>query len=283
MKVTRVVSRILPARMRNGIGTWRESRRLNLQPPRTCVTESLQSLTDFPLTDIFSRQDVEGAWQSTETTLRKFDLPDSTGGVNVGDRRAIFYLVSAFQPRDVLEIGTHIGASTVHISAALRAAELCSGQERHLVTVDVVDVNSPVDRHWEAFGAAVAPKEMIEQLGFGSMVEFRTEASLRFLGTCKRKFDFIFLDGDHSAQTVYQEIPAALELLRPGGVILLHDYFPDLRPLWSNGTVIPGPFLATERLRQEGAKLVVVPLGGLPWPTKLASNVTSLALLAREV
>ena len=32
----------------------------------------------------------------------------------------------------------------------------------------------------------------------------------------------------------------------------------------------------------EGAGLAVLPLGALPWPTKLHSNVTSLALLLRN-
>ena len=64
--------------------------------------------------------------------------------------------------------------------------------------------------------------------------------------------------------------------------MLLHDYFPHLKPLWANGTVIPGPYLALERLRREGAALAAVPLGALPWATKLDSTLTSLALLARQ-
>jgi hypothetical protein len=43
--------------------------------------------------------------------------------------------------------------------------------------------------------------------------------------------------------------------------------------------VIGGPFLAIERFKEEGAPLTVLPLGELPWPTKLGSNTTSLALL----
>jgi len=65
-------------------------------------------------------------------------------------------------------------------------------------------------------------------------------------------------------------------------MILLHDYFPEMKPLWSDGSVFPGPFLAVNRLVKEGADLVALPLGSLPWPTKLQSNVTSLALLLRK-
>jgi Methyltransferase domain len=95
-------------------------------------------------------------------------------------------------------------------------------------------------------------------------------------------FDLIFLDGDHSAAKVYQEVCLALKRLHGGGVILLHDYFPDNKPLWSDGSLVPGPFMAIERLRSEDSNLKVEPVGGLPWPTKYSSNVTSLAVLTRN-
>jgi hypothetical protein len=37
--------------------------------------------------------------------------------------------------------------------------------------------------------------------------------------------------------------------------------------------------LAVKRLVREQANVSVIPLGSLPWPTKLHSNVTSLAVL----
>jgi hypothetical protein len=45
--------------------------------------------------------------------------------------------------------------------------------------------------------------------------------------------------------------------------------------------VIPGPWLGVERLRREGVRLQVLPLGELGWPTKLGRNVTSLAAVVR--
>jgi hypothetical protein len=122
---------------------------------------------------------------------------------------------------------------------------------------------------------------MITELGYGGFVDFVTNDSLSYLAGCRSRFDLIFLDGDHSARTVYQEIPASLKLLNRDGVIFLHDYFPDLKPLWSDVAVIPGPFLATDRLRKEGAKLDILPLRRLPWPTKVQSHATSLAVVLR--
>jgi predicted O-methyltransferase YrrM len=94
-------------------------------------------------------------------------------------------------------------------------------------------------------------------------------------------YDLIFLDGDHRLKTVVAESPAALRRLRPGGFLLLHDFFPGLRPLWPDGKVIEGPQLAVRRLQRAGWRIDVRPLGDLPWPTKLGTARTSLALLGR--
>lgn len=45
---------------------------------------------------------------------------------------------------------------------------------------------------------------------------------------------------------------------------------------------IPGPVLGVQRLLDEGAPFEVLPLGTLPWETKLGSRTTSLALLLRR-
>jgi len=156
------------------------------------------------------------------------------------------------------------------------------GAERKLVSVDIEDVNNPVSKPWLKYGAKHSPAEMMREMGFETRVEFIRSPSFDFMETCRETFDFIFLDGDHGSTTVYREIPLALNLLRPDGLILLHDYFPDLRPLWPDAPVLGGPFLATECLRDDALDLTVLPLQRLPWPTKLQSNVTSLALLLRK-
>jgi predicted O-methyltransferase YrrM len=192
--------------------------------------------------------------------------------VNTGDQRLIYHLASSLRPRTVLEIGTNVGGSTVMFSMAL-------GDDGRMTTVDIVDVNGP-DGPARRLGCET-PAELIRRIGHQN-VRFVTSRSTEFLRDCREQFDLIFLDGAHEADVVYQEVPLALACLNPGGVILLHDYFPDLKPLWSNGRVIPGPWLAIERLKREGVPLTVKPFGALPWETKLNSNNTSLALLLRQ-
>jgi predicted O-methyltransferase YrrM len=250
-------------------------------PKLECDVTFLRYAEGLPLDEIFNSPELAAAWEGVAPIVEALDIPDATGAVNPGDRRAIFYLTSYLKPRFVLEVGTHLGASTVHIAAALDRCNSRDRESRSLTSVDVKDVNDQNVKPWLEYGGKASPAEMVDAQGWARLVNFVTSASLPYMAGCAQKYDLIFLDGDHGAATVYQEVPAALRLLREGGVILLHDYFPDLKPLWSNGVVIPGPATATERFRREGAPIRVLPLGQLPWPTKLGSNVTSLAVLTR--
>jgi predicted O-methyltransferase YrrM len=210
---------------------------------------------------------------------RGSNAKSSGGSLNHGDRRAIYTLIRHFKPQRVLEIGTHLGSSTLYISAALKenARQNAPGQ---MLTVDVVDVNAP-DAAWARAGALRTPRQMLEECGTAHLVEFRVADSLQFLRSNREQFDFCFLDGSHSAKWVYNEVQLVQRALRPGSLILLHDFFPDAKPLWQDTSALPGPWMAINRLRREGAAIDVLPLGSLPWPTKARTTITSLALLGR--
>lgn len=278
------MSRTLLARLEKLVWVRRERARLRRVPRQSVSPKSLGSLSPEAVRSFMTSPDIAALWSSVHARLGELSIPDGTGGVNPGDRRALFHLIAGLRPARVLEIGTHIGASTVHIAAALDALDAlraAGAPAPRLLSVDIADVNDVHARPWLAYGATLSPKAIMESFGF-DFVEFRTSPSLEVLRNPGEGFDFIFLDGDHSAATVYQELPAALDRLNPGGVVLLHDYFPGLQPLWPDGSVLPGPFLAVERLLAEGAAFEVIPLGELPWPTKLGSRVTNLTLVARR-
>jgi predicted O-methyltransferase YrrM len=145
-----------------------------------------------------------------------------TGGVNPGDRRALYYFVRALDLKHVLEIGTNVGASTIHIAAAMKVNLLADEKPNHhsLVTVDIVDVNDAPDAFWRLGGLARSPRDTIEAMGMVEHVTFVTNSSLTYLDACDESFDLIFLDGDHSAAMVYQEVPRALRRLRESGLLL---------------------------------------------------------------
>ena len=281
VSVNHMLKSILPDFVTSSVKSIKKNRdlkKLNSLDKMDCITDNLMSEDLVSVAEIFNSQEIDNLWKQSKAEMDVFKIPDGTGGVNPGDRRAVYYLISKFKPKSILEIGTHIGASTIHIASAIKA----NGLKTTLTTLDIRDVNSTSNRPWEDFGSKYSPAEMIEKLGCGAFVNFITDTSVGYFKKSHQKFDFIFLDGDHAGTTVYQEIPLALKLLNSNGVILLHDYCPNGQRLWSSETPIFGPYAAVERLKDEGADLVVIPLGDLPWPTKLNSNVTSLALLMKK-
>jgi predicted O-methyltransferase YrrM len=199
------------------------------------------------------------------------------GGVNPGDRRALYHLIAHFKPARILEIGTHVGASTLHIASAIR--RFVEGGT--LTTVDILDVNGPKGA-WKSLGLPFAPAGYLSRLGLDGIVSFINRPALNALQGGPQ-YDFIFLDGDHSPTAVYREISASLGILNPNGVILLHDFYPGGKPLTPDGGAIRGPSMAADRISLEVDDVAFLPLGNLPWTTKAGGNATSLALVARRV
>ncbi len=238
----------------------------------------LRAAGDVSLDTWLNDQDIAEAWQKDSPPITNiYGDDDRYGGVNPGDRRALYYLVMALQPQNILEVGTHIGASTLYMASALKR----SGAKGKITSVDITDVNDVETGAWKHVGMNKSPDGFACELDCRDHIDFQTRTSLQFMTKTDERYDLIFLDGDHRAPAVYQEISAALPLLNDGGVILLHDYYPEAQPLYPDNTVISGPFLALERARKENPSIGSIPLGALPWPTKQGSNYTSLALMAR--
>jgi predicted O-methyltransferase YrrM len=181
----------------------------------------------------------------------------------LSDCRALFQITAALAPARALEIGTHIGASTLHIAAGLRQ----SGGGR-LTTVDIADVDAP-DGPWSRVGACAPPSVVLARLGLADRVTFVQSRSGRFLAGASEQYDLVFIDGSHSEVPAYLDIRNALGRLAPGGLILLHDYH-------GEGAGNPGVRRAVDRLCRDAPFLDVLPLGALPWAAS-----TSLAAIVR--
>ena len=255
--------------------------RLSKLPETRLDTTRLAQIEQADVQRMINGEHMHELWRDDEQSLQKLNFPEQALGVNAGDRRALYALISALQPKSILEIGTHIGVSTAHIAMATTRYD--NDDTPQIDTVDIVDVNvsSQALSMWKQYHAAQSPADSMALLGVAERVKFHQSDSLVFLSDSARTYDFIFLDGDHAASKVYQELPLAVSMLNDGGFILLHDYYPDLKPLFSDGEVICGPYLAVSRTRKTCPDLQLVPLGKLPWQTKLGSNNTSLALLGR--
>ena len=272
---------VAPKRLTSIVRSIRQERRLRTVEAAEICGVPLISGSEFARVGVIDDAMTSAAEAVDSEIGPVFAEGDVLGAINPGDRRAVYSLVRRFRPRRVLEIGTHVGASTVYIAKALDA-ESSGNRSSRLVTVDVRDVNDSEVRMWERCGARASPRDTLEELRCNSVVEFVVSSSMEFFQCNTESYDFIFLDGSHQADVVYREIVGSLRMLTRGGCILLHDFFPRGKRIWRDGEVVPGPFLAVRRLRREGAGIDAVPMGSLPWKTKLGSNVTSLAMLVKD-
>ncbi|HYH19462.1 MAG TPA: class I SAM-dependent methyltransferase [Azospirillum sp.] len=275
----------LPAPLRSELQIQFESLRLNRLPRTACDPGRLGPAGPVGLGDLFTDPAIAARWHNHGRHVDALpSFPIHAGSMSDIDRRALYFLAHRLAPASVLEVGTHLGASTLLIAAALddlvAAGRLPSFS---VTTVDIRDVNDPVTRPWTAYGSAASPRDLLASIGCADRVEFVTSPSLDFMARTDRRFDLIFLDGSHSAAVVYREVPMALDLLRPGGYVLLHDYHTDFAALRRRGSLCPGPALALRRLMTEAGGFTVQPLGDLPWHcAEHDSHTTTLALLTRS-
>lgn len=246
--------------------SWQERndlRRLNGLHTIVPTVENLRSVSDQAVRAYLDSSQFAKEWLDSQKRLEQVNPPDYADGVNRGDQRALYHLVRSLKPARILEVGTHIGSSTL---AMALAAEQNSkeGTQSLITTVDIRDVNDPISKPWQQFGSNASPISKLEGLLLHDYVEFKVSDSLSFLTDCPDTFDLVFLDGNYSANVLYRELPLALERLNKAGTILLHDYFPQGEPLWPNTRAILGPWQAVSRFTEEKAGIEVLPLAGLP-------------------
>jgi len=276
----KILKKILPVSLSNKLRIANEVSQLNRLAAQTWNFSPLRKIDTQTLEHIFNDKDLKAQYQSIRPEIERLELPEFTGGVNIGDQQAIYYLIRQFKPQNILEVGTFVGCSTVHIALAIKDIP-----DAKLTTVDIRDVNDTETKPWIEKGSKHSPSENVAQVGCRDKVTFVAQDSKQYLNDYKgAKYDFIFLDGSHKSTDVYLEIAHSLNILTDNGIILLHDYFPDNTPLWKESPrIIPGPFLGVERIRKENQdKVHSIPLGNLPWTTKLGTNTTSLAIFTKK-
>ncbi len=125
------------------------------------------------------------------------------GSVEIEVGRLWYAMVMLLRPVRVLETGTYWGYSTSMIAAGLRDL----GQDGIVTSIDPAESS----HLWE--GTALA--RHVRWICARSQ-----DAAPTLKGTT---FDMLVLDSDHHYRTIMEELIAFEPLLKPGGVILMHD------------------------------------------------------------
>lgn len=128
-------------------------------------------------------------------------------------------LIASVCPVAMLEIGVNDGLTA-------RAILACVGSLEHYQGVDVPRDYVPaceVQRNEVPLnpGHLVAADARFELV-------LRPRGSLDLTAADLRPCDAVFIDGDHGREAVLHDSALALSVLRPGGIVIWHDY--NLRP-----------------------------------------------------
>ena len=154
------VKAVVPASILASAMVARERRRLAKMPKANFDAGQLRVLSRTQLEAAFVNEVTENAWRrDLESISRIMPYADIYGGVCPGERRAIYHLIAWLKPQRVLEIGTHIGASTLVIAQALASH---AGPDSTLLTGDVLDVNNPAQGAFTRLGT-LSPWESLRQ------------------------------------------------------------------------------------------------------------------------
>jgi predicted O-methyltransferase YrrM len=260
----------------SAINSGLQAAHLLLRPKRDIDAHNVRAISRLDVMALLSDPQAIEAFETAAVRFATLGLERIKDAANAGDLRALFQLVHALRPRSILEIGTCNAASTAFMALAMRDL---GGDPLCITTVDLIDVNDPDKGIWQRSGMPYPPGEMLERLGVDDLVRMESQGSDYFFRTNFERFDFIFIDGSHRASDVYADVAGALASLNANGVIAMHDFYPDARPLWPEENAIPGPYLGVVRAIEECPDLGIVPLRQLPWRTKYGGHTTSLAVL----
>lgn len=135
--------------------------------------------------------------------------------MNPGELEILIALIRSVNPRGVLEIGVNSGRTARAILDPVPGIE-------HYQGVDVLP-GYLTERK-------VQRREIPHEPGCMAKGDLRFELILRARGSLDlsasdlRQCDAVFIDGDHGRKAVTHDTQLARQVVRPGGIIIWHDY-----------------------------------------------------------
>jgi len=167
---------------------------MNLQQALTRIAKDFQ--LDADKLQKFAAEDEYTGWDNGEGQFPIGSLWQVEGQV-------LYALIRATEPKTLMEIGTHYGASTTHIAAAL---------DKNRLTAKVTSIDKRED------AGSMIPKVLQRR------VEIKNADGINVLKRAKNNsIDFIYEDSDHSYETCQQVAELAQKKLKPGGFLVVHD------------------------------------------------------------
>lgn len=145
----------------------------------------------------------------------------NAGADTLGFGSIHYSLVTNLRPARALVVGSRYG----FIPCIVALAQHANGQGE----LDFVDANydDSVDRFEVAFGGVGywggGTHEVFHKMGLQDIVHVHIMRTDEFFPQCPSRYDYIYLDGDHSYEGCKYDFEQADRLAAPGAMILMHD------------------------------------------------------------
>jgi predicted O-methyltransferase YrrM len=152
-------------------------------------------------------------------TVRGLTQPTASAVFNVSTEELLIlcHLTRLFAPQRIFEFGTFDGRTTLHLA-------LNCPDDGAVYTMDVVDGAfdfGPDAKYMEEINVG----QYFKETAVNSKITRITADSTAFdFSPYAKSMDLIFVDAGHSYDVVMHDSRRAFEMVRPGGVIIWHDY-----------------------------------------------------------
>lgn len=188
---------------------------------------------------------------SNELQLKLTDYKFREGNVSFSELAVLAAIVRLRQPKSIFEIGTADGNTTLQF--AINAPPECK-----ITTLDIGSQSGRpllrIDPGDKLFVGRSKPGERFRNsLHAGKIHQLICDSATFDPTPYRAAIDLIFVDGAHSYEYVQNDTLKALTMIRPGGLVIWHDYL-----VWNDVTDYLNSLSRTLRLVHiKGTSLVV--------------------------
>lgn len=178
------------------------------------LPSSQLNLPEVPLSEIFP--DAEDACINLQYALHR------AGSLPLEELVTLVIIVRCLQPKRIVEIGTAEGRTALNLAINAPA-------DAEVITLDLPPELTGGHRshsgpNYQQMGIE-EPGVLFRNHPTASKIKLVLADSTKFDWTqYKRSVDFVFIDGAHDYESVRKDTENALRIVRPGGVIVWHDY-----------------------------------------------------------
>jgi len=157
------------------------------------------------------------AHPATLELVRPFDRQRGTS-VELEELIVILAIQRFTNATRVAEVGTFDGNTTIHLA-------LNAGPDGRVVTIDLPPEGADTTDYARTGRPAPFARRQYDRHPAASRIrQVLGDSAVLDWSTLGGPFDLVFIDGDHRAEYVRADTKNALGSLRPGGLILWHDY-----------------------------------------------------------